>query len=112
MILDDHLTFEDHVKYEHKKSSKKLSILCKSREFLDGSTSLLLYKSLIVPYIDYCELVYMHTNAANLDKLQKIQNSACWTILEVDNGTSIKYMHKELDLMTLSERCHQHLSIE
>ncbi len=59
--LDEHLTFVEHISYIHQKSSKQLGILRRSREYLDRSTSLLLYKSLLVPYTDYCDLAYMCT---------------------------------------------------
>ncbi len=109
--MDDHLTFKDHINYVHKKSSKKLGILRKSREYLDRKTSLVLYKSLIVPYIDYCDLVYMCTTEKNLQKLQLIQNTACRIILQVDD-MSVKNVHSELNLSTLKDRCNYHLSVE
>ena len=110
--LDEFLTFDEHINYIHQKSSKKLGVLRRSREFLDRSTSLLLYKSLIVPYINYCDLVYMCTTAANLSKLQILQNTACRIILQVDKHTHIDYMHKELNIMTLKERREFHMSVE
>ena len=53
--------FEEQTSYIHKKASKKLGILYKSKDYLDRSTKILLYKSLILPHIDYCDLVYMNT---------------------------------------------------
>ena len=38
VILDKHLNFEEHVSFVHKKASKKLGILYKSKEYLDRST--------------------------------------------------------------------------
>ena len=110
--LDEHLTYDEHVSYIIRKSSKKLGILRKSREFLDRSTSLLLYKSLVVPYIDYCDLVYMCTTAANLAKLQVLQNTACRIILQADKDTRIDNMHRDLNLRTLKERRDYHMSVE
>ena len=54
VILDEHLTFEEHITYIHQKASKKTGILYKSKDYLDRSTKILLYKSLILPHIDYC----------------------------------------------------------
>ena len=42
IITNEHLCFDEHVNYIHHKSSKKLGILRRLREFLDRSTSLLL----------------------------------------------------------------------
>ena len=65
-----------------------------------------------MPYIDYCDLMYKCTTVANLNKLQMIQNAACRVILQVDKDTSIAYMHKELELMTLTGQRNYHLSVE
>ena len=53
ILLDEHLTFNDHVDFVINKTSKKLGILRKSREYLDHKTSVLLYKSLVLPHMDY-----------------------------------------------------------
>ena len=79
--LDDRLSFDEHVNYMYTKASQKLGILRRSREYLDKSTSLIPYKSLVLPHLDYCDLVYMNTTVQNLIKLQLIQNGACRTIL-------------------------------
>ncbi len=76
VILDDILSFDSHVEYMHGKVVKKLGIVRKARDFQDLGTSVHLYKSLVLPHIDYCDLVYCCTSEANLQKLQKLQNCA------------------------------------
>ena len=112
VLLDDLLNFEEHIEYVVNKSTKKLGILRKSREFLPRKTSILLYKSLVLPHIDYCDLIYMTANESQLHRLQLIQNVASRIILKANNRTSIKHMHKELNLLTLGERRHLHMSME
>ena len=58
---------------------------------------------MILPHLDYCDLVYMCMTEANLQKLQQIQNCACRIILRADNETSAMLMHQELDLLTLKQ---------
>ena len=62
--------------------------------------------------MDYCDTVYLTTNANNLSKLQKIQNVACRTILGADNHTNIKQMHDELQMLTLQQRRQLHQAME
>ena len=112
VFLDEHLTFSTHIAEICQKSSKKLGILRKSRELLDQSTSLLLYKSLVVPYIDYCNTVYMVANETDLKKLQLIQNTACRTVLRADKRTNIADMHASLNLLTLADRRTLHFKTE
>ena len=112
MILDEKLTFDEHVHQTYTKASQKLGILRRSREYLDTTTSLTLYKSLVLPHLDYCDIVYMCTTAQNLNRLQLIQNGACRTILKVPKDTCVDSMHQELALPTLSQRRQFHLSTE
>ncbi len=111
-ILDDHVTFDEHVDYIIFKSSKKLGILRRSKEYLNNSTRKLLYQSLVLPHLDYCDTVYMCTTEKNLQKLQLIQNSAFRIILEADIDTNTKDMHKTLNLVTLKQRRSIHLALE
>ena len=101
VILDDHLTFDEHITYIVNKASKKLGVLRRAREFLNRSTKILLYKSLVLPHLDYCDLVYMCTKEENLQRLQQIQNCACRAILKADIYASISEMHQHLQLPTL-----------
>ncbi len=112
VILDDHLTFDEHITYIINKASKKLGVLRRAREFLNKSTKILLYKSLVLPHLDYCDLVYMCTKEQNLQKLQQIQNCACRIILKADNYTSISTLHSELQLPYLSQRRNIHMAME
>ncbi len=52
MILDESLTFDEHIAQIYAKSSQKLGILRRSRDYLDTNTSLMLYKSLVLPHLD------------------------------------------------------------
>ena len=112
VILDDHLTFDEHITYIINKASKKLGVLRRAREYLNKSTKILLYKSLVLPHLDYCDLVYMCTKEENLQRLQQIQNCACRIILKADNYASTKTLHSELQLPYLSQRRQIHMAME
>ena len=57
VYLDETLTFEKRVSYSHNKASSKLGALRKSRDCLDQTTALRLYKSLVLPQFDYCDTI-------------------------------------------------------
>ncbi len=80
----------------------KLSIIQEARDFLDLGTAVQLYTS----------LTYSCTSVANLQKLQKLQNSACRTLLRTDRHVHITYMHQELKFLILSERRDLHMAAE
>ncbi len=112
MILDNFLSFDSHVEYVHSKAVKKLGIVCKARDFLDLGTSVQLYQSLVLLHLNYCDLVYSCTSEANLQKLQKLQNSACRTLLRADRRAHVADMHNRLKFVTSSQRRDLHLSVE
>ncbi len=103
VFLDESLTFDSHIAKIHTKAVNKLGILRKSRQFLDQKTSLLLYQSLILPQITYCDVVYSKTTQANKCKLQLIQNSAMRVILRTDKRASIRNMHNTSKILTLDQ---------
>ncbi len=112
VILDSGLTFEPHIDYLVDKATRKLGAIRKVRDMLDRSTTLTLYKSMVLPHFDYCDTVYMTSAIKNLNKLQLIQNSACRTILLANRYTSVMDMHRELKLSVLHMRRNYHMATE
>ena len=109
-IIDENLTFESHIKNIYKNVCQKLGAIRKTRICMDNRTSLTLYKSLVLPIIDYCDVVYMTANKANLQKLQIVQNIARRIILKADKRKSIDTMHKTLNILRLEDRTDYHMS--
>ena len=110
VLLDEFLSFNEHIDYLLNKANKKLGILRKVRKCLNKSLSLTLYKSLVLPHFDYCDIVYMCTSQENLHKLQLVQNSVCRTLLLAESDRHISDMHRELKLDQLEVRRDCHLS--
>ena len=106
VILDESLNFNEHVDQVYKKSCMKLGAIKKYRTFLSNNLTIILYKSLVVPYIDYCDIVYMQTNQANLQKLQLVQNMACRIILKAGPRDHILDMQKESPYLCDRGRLH------
>ena len=69
----------------------------------------MLYKVLILPIIDYGDIVYHKLNQSDAVSLQRIQNVACRAILKADIYTHIDFMHDELELSMLYQRRCQHI---
>ncbi len=111
-IQDNLLNFEEHIQYVVLKSTKKLGILTKSREFLDRKTPILLYEGLVLPHIDYCDLVYKSGSIYNKNRLQEIQNVACRIIHWADNRTRIADTNQDLQFLNLTDRQSSHLFME
>ena len=57
--LDENLTFEPHIKYVYSNVCQKLRAIRKTRTSLDPKTSVILYKRLVLPILDYCDVIYI-----------------------------------------------------
>ena len=106
MILDEALAFNEHIDHLHHKVSNRMGILRCSHKYLDVSTRVILYKSLISPHLDFGDTVYCTTSAENLKRLQILQNTACRIILRRDLMTPTFQMHIDLILLLLNLRRH------
>ncbi len=109
MYLDESLTYEPHVTKLYSKTCSKVRLLKKIRHNIDHPTALTLYKSLVLPHLDYCDMIYMTALVEVLNKLQLVQNVACRTLLLADKYASISEMHSELGLMKLDCKRNVHL---
>ena len=58
IVLDDGLTWKTHVDYISVKVGKCLGLLCTIREDLTANATNLIYKSFILPILDYCDSVW------------------------------------------------------
>ena len=84
-MLDSELNFEAHISYTYKKACGKLTMLHKTRLCMNKSIACQMYKSLILPQLDYCDVVYMAPAKSALKDLQKVQNISCRVILKESN---------------------------
>ena len=112
IILEPALTFDDHIHYLKGKLYAKIKLLGQVRGLLDRSTALMVYKTLILPVMDYCDFIYLGTIAQNRETLQKLQNCAFRSILGVDNLARTKDMHASLNMDMLDSRREKHAAIE
>ena len=79
VILDNKLTFSDHVTATQRKSQQRLHVLRRLRAFnLDSKLlRLLLYRSIIESVLTYCSICYYPLlSVVNRNKLLKVSNTA------------------------------------
>ena len=85
MVLDQHLTFDNHAKYTIDRVSAKVYQLKKIRKFLTKKAALLIYKNMILPLMEYGETYMISATQDNRNNLQKLQNMVLKCALEKDN---------------------------
>ena len=73
-LLDNTLSWKDHIEYIGHKISSRLGILLRSRKALPKPTFQMLYNTLVLPLFDYCSPVWDICGVgskAYLDKLNR-----------------------------------------
>ena len=104
LLVDECLTWNDHVDYITRKINSKLGILKRIKPCLPLPQLQLIYKSLILPHIDYCSTVWGQRFLYHTIKLDKLQNRAARIILSAAWDTPSKELLSQLNWPTITNR--------
>ena len=89
VVLDNRLSFEDHLKMILNKVNKTIGLLHKLHNILPRSVLLTIHKSLIRPHLDYGDIIYDQAyNTSFHQKLDLLQYNASLAITGAIRGTS------------------------
>ena len=101
VVIDECLTFQNHVLYTKGKISRGLGILYKGKKYFDKKTLLTLYNAFIYPYFTYCIEVWGNTHQTYLDTLNKLQKRAIRIISFSKYLAHTEDLFKDLKLLNL-----------
>ena len=73
IIIDQHLTWKNHINYVTKKIKRTTGALCRIRFYISQPILRMLYYSLIYPHLHYGNIVWANTYPTRLEKLFKLQ---------------------------------------
>ena len=76
VTLDSNLNWNDHVQKINTSISKSVGILWKLKPLLTKKILLMLYNSLVLPHINYCNVVWGNCNKSKIDSLFLLQKKA------------------------------------
>ena len=76
VFIDANLTWGSHFERLAKKIASGIAAIKRVRQFVPPATLHLIYKALIQPHFDYCNVVWENCGVKLADKLQKLQNRA------------------------------------
>ena len=107
--MDNTLSFVKHTKNVIKTASQKLYLLNKLRPYLSNLACLQVYKSMVLPYIEYGDVLYSCTNVELLNKLQRIQNSGLKLSFRLPQTAGTLDIHRKAKLNLLIDRRDSHL---
>ena len=81
VVLDNKLNFSEHVKLMCSKSYSKIGVLTKMRKLVR------LFKSVILPGLNYCLIVWLFIRASDKRKLERMQEKGLRVVFN-DNTSS------------------------
>ena len=74
--MDKNLQWKDHIEKITNKMSKSLGIMKKVKSKINSSTLTTLYNSLLLPYLNYCNVSWGNSAMLHLNKLHLLQKRA------------------------------------
>ena len=97
------LSWKKHISEMENKVSKSLGIIFRLSSFVPPNVLRILYCSLILPYMSYCNIVWGNTYPSNLNKLQIIQKKAIRIISGAPPWSHSSCLFSNLNLLKLSD---------
>ena len=110
VVINDTLTWSDHVHLVCKKVSRSLNLLRRLSWFLPKPLLVLFLNSYILPHFDYCDVVWSSCSKSQCLRLESLLNFACRAVLRRSRHSSASAARSELGLSTLSSRRKLHLA--
>ena len=108
VVLDNSLSFNLHIDYVKKKVSKTLRMFSRIRSSLTTEASNRLYKSMILPNLEYCCSVFHGCGKGNEEELERLQVRAARIVLKTGH-LSTEDMASGLGWDSLKTRREKHI---
>ena len=110
VILDENLTYKDHINHIATTVNKKTRTLRRLSHFLPKKIIIMLYKSLILPHLDYAAMIWGSASTSQLQPLQDLQTK---TLIQLVKNSEIdeKEVHTLCNIPLLKDRRNEQLAI-
>ena len=84
ILIDDKLRWSNHINNIISKISRSIGVISKISSLLNNNGKVLIYYSLIYPYLQYCNAIWGMARSVLTNKLQVMQNRAVRLLFEYD----------------------------
>ena len=110
MTLDSTLNYSNHISSVIRMVSHKMTLLAKLRKYLTNEVAVLIYKTMLLPYFDYADVIFHKANVKDTGKLQTLQNKCLRICLRKERRFSTDGAHKEANVPFLTDRRTAHVN--
>ena len=109
VILDSHLTFNKHLNNIIKITAHKINLLSKIRQYLTEFASITIYKTMILPYFDCGDILFINSSKKQLNKLDHLQKRAIKICLKLGQNIPEEMLLRDAKVAKLNDRREAHL---
>ena len=102
VLIDANLTWGSHIEKLAKKITSGIAAIKRVRQFVPPAKLHLIYKALIQPHFDYCNVVLGNCGIKLADKLQKLQNRAARALTFSNYDADASQLFENLNWKNLS----------
>lgn len=109
VTFDQHLSWAAHVDNISKKIFSSLHSLKRLQNFLPFNTKVMLAKSLLLPIIDYADVVFLDASVELVNRLERLQNMCIRFIFGLRKFDHISEFRLQLKWPTMQSRREMHI---
>ena len=110
LTLDPTLSFKLQIANTTNIVSHKLCMLSKIRRYLNNENMLCIYRSMVLPYLDYGDVVIANASPFLLSKLQKMQDKCLKLCLNIKGKFDSNLVHNQTHVAKLGDRRRTHVN--
>ena len=103
VIMDTKLNWQLHIQHIRNKIAKGLGVICKARKVLNRETLIVLYNSIIYPYLTYCIEVWGSTAHTHLSSLIRMQKKIIRVLTSSKYNAESYPLFRQLNLLNVQE---------
>ena len=108
-ILDDHLNFNKHITEMCNILTHKLYVLSKIRKYITSEACILIFKTMILPIMEYGDIIFNGTASNNLDKVNGLFYRGLRICMNYNYKISKEELCNDCKLKSLIDRRNVHL---
>ena len=104
IVIDKNISFKSHASKTIRDTWSKLSLFGRIRYCLPDETALNLFKSMILPILEFGNIFSIHCPVATTNKLQRLQNKGIKIALRKDSRYPTTLLHVEANMSSFAKR--------
>ena len=109
LTLDEHLTYNKHIKEMNRLVSHKLYLLSKIRKYITMDACINIFKTMVLSLLEYCDILYAGTTQKNLCDVDKLFYRGLRICMYTNNHATRKTLCKDCKIASLDKRRMAHI---